>query len=127
MGEQQTILIADDDPQIRSMLSFRLTSLGFIVIQAKDGAEALQQARDQKPDLILLDVMMPHMNGWEVARAVRQDPALGDVAIVMLTAIGAHINELTSTKYAVDDYVDKPFEFSALEKKIRAVLASRNG
>jgi DNA-binding response OmpR family regulator len=127
MDEQRTILVADDDPQIRGMLCARLGSLGFTVIQAKDGAEALQQAREKRPDLILLDVMMPTMNGWEVARAVRQDPALRDVAIVMLTAIGAHINELTSPQYAVDDYVDKPFEFSALEKKIRAALASRNG
>jgi DNA-binding response OmpR family regulator len=127
MGEQPMILIADDDPQIRSMLSLRLINLGFNVIQAKDGAEALQLARDHRPDLILLDVMMPNMNGWEVARAVRQDPALRDVAIVMLTAIGARINELTSPQYAVDDYVDKPFEFSALEKKIRAALANRNG
>src|SRR5262245_9196373 len=124
-GGAGTILVADDDPQILSMVAMRLGSRGYKVLEARDGAEAMKMAREETPDLVVLDVMMPNMNGWEVARALRQDPQLRDVGIVMLTAIGEHINELTSPLYGADEYIDKPFDFSDLEQKVALVLKKR--
>jgi DNA-binding response OmpR family regulator len=120
-----TVLVADDDPQILSMVAMRLGSRGYKVIEARDGAEAMKLCRAERPDLVVLDVMMPQMNGWEVARALRQDPVLKEVGIVMLTAIGEHINELTSPLYGADEYIDKPFDFTDLEKKVASVMAKR--
>ena len=119
----KTILVVDDDPEILGMLDIRLGKRGYHVISAADGEQALEQARKEKPSLVVLDVMMPRMNGWEVARALRQDPATHAIKIVMLTAIGAQMNEMTSPLYGVDAYLDKPFQFAELEKKIDELLA----
>jgi CheY-like chemotaxis protein len=125
-GAARTILVADDDPQILAVISRQLVRLGYRVIEAADGAEALASARTHKPDLILLDVLMPHMSGWEVAREVRHDPALKDTPIVVLTAIGHAVSEATSPLFA-DAYLDKPFEFADLERTIADALAARQG
>lgn len=117
------ILVVDDDPAILGMLDIRLGKRGYHVISAADGEQALVQARKEKPELVVLDVMMPRMNGWEVARALRQDVTTQDIKIVMLTAIGAQMNEMTSPLYGVDAYLDKPFQFAELEKKIDELLA----
>ncbi|ACY19339.1 response regulator [Haliangium ochraceum] len=122
-GASETILVVDDDPEILGMLDLRLGKRGYRVVSAIDGEEALEQARKEKPALVVLDVMMPRMNGWEVARALRQDQATSKVKIVMLTAIGAQMNEMTSPLYGVDAYLDKPFEFSKLEQTIADLLA----
>jgi len=119
------ILIADDDPEILTLLGIRLSKKGFQVIDAQDGNAALEKAKKERPDLVLLDVMMPGKNGWEVAKALREDPTLAEVGIVMLTAIGERVNEMTSPLYGADDFVDKPFDFVDLEEKIRAVLQKR--
>jgi DNA-binding response OmpR family regulator len=121
----QTILVADDDPEILGMLSLRLQKRGYKVVEAADGDQALEAARTKKPDLIVLDVMMPGHNGWEVARLLRQEAATKDVGIVMLTAIGEKMNEMTSPLYGADEFIDKPFEFSELESKIAGVLEKR--
>lgn len=117
------ILVVDDDPEILGMLDIRLGKRGYHVISAVDGEKALEQARKEKPSLVVLDVMMPRMNGWEVARALRQDPATHAIKIIMLTAIGPTMNEMTSPLYDVDAYFDKPFQFADLEKKIDELLA----
>lgn len=116
------ILVVDDDPEILGMLDIRLGKRGYHVMSAADGEQALEQARKEKPSLVVLDVMMPRMNGWEVARALRQDPATHGIKIVMLTAIGAQMNEMTSPLYGVDAYLDKPFQFAELESKIDELL-----
>jgi DNA-binding response OmpR family regulator len=121
----RTVLIADDDPQILAMVSLRLSNAGYRVLQARDGSEALNVARHELPDVVVLDVMMPHVNGWEVAKALRGDASLANTAIVMLTAIGERINELTSPLQGADEYVDKPFEFKELEDKIESALKRR--
>ncbi len=120
-----TVLVADDDPQILAMVAMRLGNRGYRVLEARDGTEALKLARNERPDLVVLDVMMPNMNGWEVARALRGDAALKSMGIVMLTAIGERINELTSPLYGADDFIDKPFSFEDLEKKVQAVIEKR--
>jgi DNA-binding response OmpR family regulator len=124
-GKKQMVLVADDDPEILSMISLRLQKRGFDVIEAADGIETLKQARTQKPDIIVLDVMMPGKNGWEVAKELRHDESTKDVGILVLTAIGETMNEMTSPLYGADDFLDKPFEFGELEKKISNVLAKR--
>lgn len=118
-----TILVVDDDPEILGMLDLRLGKRGFRVISAVDGEQALDQARKENPALVVLDVMMPRMNGWEVARALRQDARTQGIKIVMLTAIGTQMNEMTSPLYGVDAYLDKPFQFSELEMKIDELLS----
>ena len=125
MSKKPVILIADDDPEILTLLGIRLSKQGYQVLEAQDGNAALDKARADRPDLVLLDVMMPGKNGWEVAKALREDEALSKMGIVMLTAIGERVNEMTSPLYGADDFVDKPFDFADLEKKIRTVLAKR--
>jgi DNA-binding response OmpR family regulator len=119
------VLIADDDPEILTLLGIRLSKMGYQVIEAQDGNTAIERAKKERPDLVLLDVMMPGRNGWEVAKALREDASLSQLGIVMLTAIGERVNEMTSPLYGADDYVDKPFDFVVLEQKIRAVLDKR--
>jgi two-component system, OmpR family, alkaline phosphatase synthesis response regulator PhoP len=125
MGKEQTgasILVVDDDPEIVSMLSTRLTARGYKVSSAGDGHRALELAKRERPDIVLLDVMMPGKSGWEVARALKQDPVTQSIKIVMVTAIGAQVNEITSPLYGADAHVDKPFEFEKLEKVISGLM-----
>jgi DNA-binding response OmpR family regulator len=118
----KTILVVDDDPEIVTMLSLRLGKRGYKVLTAIDGSAALEATRKQHPDLVILDVMMPGKNGWEVARAIRQDPATEKIKVVMLTAIGESVNEMTSPLYGADAHIDKPFEFERLEKTLTQLL-----
>jgi DNA-binding response OmpR family regulator len=124
-AKKPVLLIADDDPEILTMLSLRLGKKGYTVIEAADGIATLRHAREKQPDLVVLDVMMPGKNGWEVARELRSDPQLANVGIVMLTAIGEKVNELTSPLYGADDYIDKPFDFADLESRLKKVLEAR--
>jgi DNA-binding response OmpR family regulator len=121
------VLVADDDPEILSLLSIRLKKAGYQVVEASDGEQTLAKVREHYPDLVVLDVMMPGKNGWEVAKELRNDDRFKRVGIVMLTAIGEKINEMTSPLYGADEFVDKPFEFADLERKIRAVIERRSG
>ncbi len=116
------ILIVDDDPEIVSMLSTRLTKRGYKVSTANDGHRALELAKRELPDIVLLDVMMPGKSGWEVARALKQDPVTQGIKIVMVTAIGEQVNEITSPLYGADAHIDKPFEFDRLEKVIAGLV-----
>ena len=117
-----SILVVDDDPEIVSMLSTRLTARGYKVSSAGDGHRALELAKRERPDIVLLDVMMPGKSGWEVARALKQDPVTQSIKIVMVTAIGHQVNEITSPLYGADAHLDKPFEFEKLEKIIDGLV-----
>ena len=116
------ILVVDDDPEIVTLLSTRLGKRGYTVSTAEDGIKALEVAKRDKPDVILLDVMMPGKSGWEVARALKNDPVTQHVKIVMVSAIGEKTNEITAPIYGADAHVDKPFEFEKLEKVISQLL-----
>jgi DNA-binding response OmpR family regulator len=120
-----SILIVDDDPEIVSMLSTRLGARGYKVSTASDGKTAIERAKRERPELVLLDVMMPGKSGWEVARALKQDPVTQGIKIVMVTAIGEHVNEMTSPIYGADAHIDKPFEFERLERVIAGLVSSR--
>jgi CheY-like chemotaxis protein len=118
MTKPARILVVDDDPEIVTLLSARLTKRGYKISTASDGHKAIELAKSERPDLMLLDVMMPGKSGWEVARALKQDPTTQSIKIVMVTAIGEKTNELTSPLYGADAHIDKPFEFEKLEKVI---------
>ncbi|HEY6037365.1 MAG TPA: response regulator [Kofleriaceae bacterium] len=117
-----SILVVDDDPEIVTLLSTRLSKRGYKISTASDGSRALELAKKELPDLVLLDVMMPGKSGWEVARALKQDPATQGVKIMMVTAIGEKTNEITAPIYGADAHIDKPFEFEKLEKMIVGLL-----
>jgi DNA-binding response OmpR family regulator len=117
-----SILVVDDDPEIVSMLETRLSKRGYKVSTAPDGHKALELARKERPDLVLLDVMMPGKSGWEVAKALKSDPATQDIKIVMVTAIGERMNAMTSPIAGADAHIDKPFEFEKLEGVIKSLV-----
>lgn len=125
--DQPLILVADDDAELRTLLREHFQEMDCDLIETADGADTLEQIMVHKPDLVILDVMMPELNGWEVCKYVRErDEYFGNVGIVMLTGIGETNNELTSPLFGADDYVDKPFDFDELEFKIRKVLSERS-
>lgn len=121
----KTVLCADDDLEILAMVARHVKTLGAEVVEASDGEEALRLARREKPSLIILDVMMPGMSGWEVCRAIREDVTLKDTSVLMLTGIGERLNEMTSPLYGADAFVDKPFDLDNLTEKIAEVLEKR--
>jgi two-component system alkaline phosphatase synthesis response regulator PhoP len=123
MSKSARILVVDDDPEIVTMLSTRLGKRGYKISTASDGHQAIELAKKELPDVVLLDVMMPGKSGWEVARAIKQDPATHAVKIVMVSAIGEKTNEITAPIYGADAHVDKPFEFEHLERVIAQLLA----
>lgn len=120
--EKISILVADDDVDILALVVGHLKGRATEIHQASDGEEALKLAREKKPDLVVLDVMMPGMSGWEVCRSIRDEKALAHTRIIMLTGIGERLNEMTSPLYGADGFLDKPFEFSDLDAKIDHVL-----
>ena len=124
-AEKISILVADDDVDILALVVGHLKNRASEIHQAGDGEEALRLAKAKKPDLVVLDVMMPGMSGWEVCRSIRDDATLSKTRVVMLTGIGERLNEMTSPLYGADDFLDKPFEFDDLDAKIDAVLKKK--
>jgi DNA-binding response OmpR family regulator len=120
-----TILIADDDFELRTLVERKLSSMQCRVIVAENGEQALSLALTEHPDLLLLDVRMPLLSGWEVAKNLRSKPEYNDVAIIMVTGIGEQLNDMTAPIYGADDHIDKPFQLSELEFKVRKVLSAR--
>lgn len=121
----KTILVADDDVEILGLITRHLRTFDVRLLEASDGEEALKVVRRERPNLVILDVMMPGMTGWEVCRAIREDDALNDTGVIMLTGIGERLNEMTSPLYGADEYLDKPFEFRDLDALIERVLRAR--
>jgi len=122
------VLVADDEPSMLELVARHLRTMNdpkLEVIQASDGEEAWRLAREHLPDLVVLDVMMPGMSGWEVCRKIREDVALAHTGVVMLTGIGENLNQMTSPLYGADAYIDKPFEFDDFDGKIRETLEAR--
>ncbi len=113
------ILVIDDDPDIAKLLTIVLKPQGFTVYHAQDGKEGLKNAYELHPDLIILDVMMPCANGWDVCTRLRE---LTDVPIMMLTALSAETDVVRAFGFGADDYMTKPFSNAELEARIRALL-----
>ena len=108
------ILIADDEPDFLATLKSRLEFEGFLVITSVEGEEALRTIRREKPDLVLLDIMLPTMNGYQVCREVKRDPETRAIAVVMVTAKSQSSDKFWAKETGADDYVTKPFEMDDL-------------
>lgn len=116
---KEKILVVDDDANIRQILETRLTISGYIVLLANDGEEALKLFRKESPDLIILDIMLPKIGGYEVCKRVRKESS---VPIIMLTALGDISDRVMGLEFGADDYVVKPFSPKELEARIRSVF-----
>lgn len=116
------ILIVDDEPNILISLEFLMKREGFQVATATDGEQALARVADFKPELILLDVMMPRKNGYEVCQALRADPAYKDLKIIMLTAKGREVEVEKGLALGADAYMTKPFATRDLVEQVRRQL-----
>ena len=119
-------LIADDDPGILAVVEAVLSDEGFEVLTASDGEEALEAAAVYKPDVILLDVMMPRLDGVEACRMLRENPMTGHICVVMLTARAFPANKLVGLGAGADDYITKPFDPIALPELLRAAIRQNN-
>ncbi|MBN8789110.1 MAG: response regulator transcription factor [Terrimonas sp.] len=116
------ILIADDEPDILEILSYNLTREGYETITAKDGEDAIQKARLYKPDLIMLDVMMPNKNGMEVCKLLRTQPVYQDTLIIFLTALSDETSHIKGLEYGADDFISKPVSPKILVSKVNALF-----
>ena len=116
---RQKILVADDEASIRRILETRLKMVGYDVVTAEDGEEAVEVFNKTNPDLVVLDVMMPKMDGYGVTREIRRT---SDVPIIILTALGDVSERITGLELGADDYVIKPFSPKELEARVKAVL-----
>jgi len=122
LGARRRVLLADDDTALRRLISATLGEDNFELLQAVDGAEALQVAREQHPELVLLDVNMPRLDGFEVCRELKSDPATASIKVVMLTARGGELDRQHAREAGADDYFVKPFSPVQLLNKVYALL-----
>jgi phosphate regulon transcriptional regulator PhoB len=116
------VLIVEDEPDICDLLAFHLEREGYQVSKCRTGADALRHVKVSPPDLVLLDLMLPEMNGLEVCRRLRQDAATGTLPIVMLTAKGEEVDRVLGLELGADDYIVKPFSPKEVVARVRAVL-----
>jgi DNA-binding response OmpR family regulator len=118
-----TVLVVDDDPVILKLLEVNFEMEGFLVIRASDGAEGLERARAMRPDIVVLDVMMPRMTGYEVAKALREDDDTAHIPIIFVTARAQSSDVERGMELGVDDYVTKPFDPLDLIARVNTLLA----
>ena len=116
------ILIVDDEHDIVELLSYNLEKEGFSTVKTYDGEAALKMVKMQKPDLIILDLMLPKMNGLDVCRAIRRNPETANLPIIMLTAKGDEIDKIIGLEIGADDYMTKPFSVKELIARVRSIL-----
>ncbi|GIX04709.1 MAG: DNA-binding response regulator [Planctomycetaceae bacterium] len=120
--DQARILIIEDEPSLLEVLRYNLEKEGFEVYVAPDGQSGLTKAREVHPDLVILDLMLPVMEGYEVCRQLRRDPDLYQIRILMLTARSEEADEIVGFNLGADDYVTKPFKMKPLMHRIKALL-----
>jgi two-component system alkaline phosphatase synthesis response regulator PhoP len=119
---KQKILAVDDEEDILELLRFNLTKEGFAVVCATSGEEALKSALSNRPDLILLDLLLPGMDGLEVARRLKHDASTKEIPVIMVTAKGEEADIVTGLEVGAEDYIPKPFSRKVLIARVRAVL-----
>jgi len=119
MPDSSIILLVDDEESVRKVLTFPLERDGFTVIQAADGEEALQRFGEQSPDLVVLDIMLPNLDGLEVCKRLR---ATSSVPIIMLTARDDELDKVLGLELGADDYITKPFSIREFRSRVRALL-----
>lgn len=121
------ILIVDDEADILTLLEYNLDKAGFEVISAQDGPEALDLAKKEKPRLIILDIMLPSMEGTEVCKIIKKDEATSHIPVIMLTAKGEEIDRIVGLELGAEDYITKPFSPRELILRVKAVLKRLHG
>ena len=119
---KETILVVEDDPDIVELLEYSLEREGYKVLAASDGEKGLSEARRRKPALVLLDLMLPGLDGLSICRALKEDGATKDIPVMMLTAKGEESDVVVGLEFGADDYVRKPFSPRELIARIRAVM-----
>ncbi len=117
------ILVADDDVDIRELVEFKLSTMGHEIVAVGDGAAAVDACREQKPDLAVLDVMMPGVSGLDAIREIRADASLSDLPVILLTARAQESDVETGFDSGADDYITKPFSPRELASRVEALLA----
>lgn len=117
------VLVVDDEPFILRSLTFVLRKEGFTVFEAKNGEEAMEAVRAERPGLVFLDVMMPKKNGYEVCAEIKGDPTISDTYVIMLTAKGQESDRDKGLAIGADEYMTKPFSPSMITKRVREVLS----
>lgn len=122
MADKQTILVVDDEQDLLDLIEYNLKKEGFDVLKAEDGEEGIKMARKHSPDLILLDIMMPKMDGLEAVEIIRDDEELKRIPIIFLTARGDEKTEVEGLNKGGDDYITKPISTTKLISRIKAVL-----
>ena len=123
----RSVLVVDDEPNIVLSLQFLMKQAGFEVRVARDGDEALRAVAEAQPDLILLDVMMPKRDGYEVCQMIRANPAWQDVRIIMLTAKGREVEREKGIALGADDYITKPFSTREVVDRVKHLLGEDGG
>ncbi len=118
----ETILVAEDQQHIRALIEYKLKNSGFIVVAVEDGVAALSKAREIKPRMILLDVMMPLMTGFEVLSALKQDPTTKHIPVLLVTAQSKEEEVLKGLELGAEDYITKPFSPNELAARVKKVL-----
>jgi len=119
---KKQILVADDEQDIIALLSFNLEQEGFSVRNASNGRKALEMIRDEKPALVILDLMMPEINGMDVCRVMRGNTETADIPVIMLTAKSDQLDKILGLEMGADDYITKPFHVRELIARVRSVL-----
>jgi phosphate regulon transcriptional regulator PhoB len=119
---RKKILIADDEKDIVELIAYNLEQEGFSTLKALDGAKAWEAVQSEKPDLVILDLMMPEISGMDVCRTIRRTPATAALPIIMLTAKSDAVDKILGLEVGADDYITKPFHVRELIARIRAVL-----
>lgn len=119
---EKTILIVDDEQDIVDLIGYNLTKEGYTVVSATNGTQAVELARTAHPDLVILDIMMPGMDGFEVCRALRQQPSTQGMAIMFLTAKAGEIDQILGLELGADDYIQKPISPRVLIARVKTIL-----
>ncbi|MCC5947866.1 MAG: response regulator [Nitriliruptoraceae bacterium] len=122
MSDRRTVLVVDDEPDVLLLCRVNLEFEGYEVIEAADGEEAMEQVRTHRPDVVLLDVMMPKMDGWQVLSAIKEDDELSSIPVVMLTAKVQDQDQIRGWSQGAADYITKPFSPLALSQVLQDVL-----
>ena len=121
------VLVVEDEQDVAELIRYNLAKEGYDVVVVGDGAEALRRAREMKPEVMLLDIMVPQLNGWEVCRRLKQDPETRGIAVIMVTGRVEEGDKVLGFEMGADDYVTKPFSPRELMARIRAVARRGKG
>jgi DNA-binding response OmpR family regulator len=122
---QQRILVVDDEDDVRELVVYRLRRSGYDVLEAPNGEQALQLALEESPDLVVADVMMPRLDGFELTRRLRAEPSTSRIPVILLTARAQEADVSQGFDAGADDYLKKPFNPDELVQRVRAILGRR--